>query len=462
MIDWIKHWINKVMSKKITALPQATTPLVGNEVFAIVQNGTTVKTSVSALSGGGALGNVAFTNTQNQFSEGQLFTSGLSSTQSIMVGSNPFILGNVQGSIYLTTKDNAIYSGTGNVFVGDGAGTSHSSNTVYSTVLIGPQTGASMSIGGYNTILGSFAASNWTHGYNNTILGANAGKYSGFLGGEVSHNTFIGCNAGMRLNGNSNITIGYNAAIGSYYSTASLQNNIAVGYSAGQSLSSGHSNIFIGVSAGGNSKNSSNGIAIGTKAGGNSFDLFGQVVVGCYAGSNLTSGNNNTFIGSYAGTNTTSASRNVFIGHNSGYSNKIGDSNTFLGSYAGQTNINGRRNTAVGTNAGGALQGSIFAGNGANNTFLGYNIASSNALSGKNNLWLGSDINLIAASNVTSLLSGSIVLGSNVSVISSNELVMGSTTVPLLTNTPSATPATPYTFLQIRLNGQQLKIPLYS
>lgn len=43
------------MSKKITALPLATTPLTGGEVFAIVQNGTTKQVSVSALSGTGGI-----------------------------------------------------------------------------------------------------------------------------------------------------------------------------------------------------------------------------------------------------------------------------------------------------------------------------------------------------------------------------------------------------------------------
>jgi hypothetical protein len=50
MINWIKSQLNKRMSKKISELPQAT-PLVGSELFAIVQNGSTKKTSVSALSG---------------------------------------------------------------------------------------------------------------------------------------------------------------------------------------------------------------------------------------------------------------------------------------------------------------------------------------------------------------------------------------------------------------------------
>lgn len=55
MFESIKTLLNKIMSKKITGLPLATTPLAGGEVFAIVQGGATRQVSVSALSGSGGL-----------------------------------------------------------------------------------------------------------------------------------------------------------------------------------------------------------------------------------------------------------------------------------------------------------------------------------------------------------------------------------------------------------------------
>ncbi len=101
------------MSKKITALPLATTPLTGGEVFAIVQNGTTKQVSVSALSGSSG---ITMSQTTNDISipgneekilrgnpSGNIVVNNLLSMQSVEIGaedsaSGVFTISNISGA----------------------------------------------------------------------------------------------------------------------------------------------------------------------------------------------------------------------------------------------------------------------------------------------------------------------------------------------------------------------------
>ncbi len=138
-----------------------------------------------------------------------------------------------------------------------------------------------------------------------------------------------------QCNGNSNLFWGYSAG------NFSLTNydNVAVGSTALNALTSGGLNTGVGYQA------------LKTNASG-SFNT----AIGTGAGSALASGDQNTFIGTSAGQHATNSSNNIFIGYNAGvntYTNANGGgnagSNIFIGNNSGSnTNFNGSYNVLIG------------------------------------------------------------------------------------------------------------------
>ena len=109
-----------------------------------------------------------------------------------------------------------------NTFVGISAGTV---NTGSANTFVGYNAGRDNLTGGNNTFIGDQAGRSNTGGFYNTFIGNQAGQAVTLYS---SGNTFIGANAGLNNNGDSNVFIGYNA--GQY--------------------NSGYNNIFIGSYAG--------------------------------------------------------------------------------------------------------------------------------------------------------------------------------------------------------------------
>lgn len=73
------NWLNKIMAKRITNLPTATVPLVGNEVFAVAQTGTTKQVPISSLGGSGGGGSDVSglsSNWQNSYSSVNSLSAG--------------------------------------------------------------------------------------------------------------------------------------------------------------------------------------------------------------------------------------------------------------------------------------------------------------------------------------------------------------------------------------------------
>jgi len=124
--------------------------------------------------------------------------------------------------------------------------------------------------------------------------------------------------------------------------------NLALGYYAGNALSSGNSNSFVGHYAGRNTTGSYNSF------------------LGFYAGLTNTAGISNTFVGNMAGRYNSTGSNNVLLGSYTGYNNTFGIANTFLGYRSGNYNTTGSNNTYVGSYAGYSTMGD-------KNVFLGYN-----------------------------------------------------------------------------------------
>ena len=106
-----------------------------------------------------------------------------------------------------------------------------------------------------------------------------------------------------------------------------------------------------------------------------------NVFVGFEAGNSNTSGTLNSFVGSYAGAGIVSGSRNSVLGTNAGFSGPTASDNVFVGYSAGYTN-SASKNSFIGSNAG------LYNTTGGNNVYLGYS-AGENNRTGSANVLLG-------------------------------------------------------------------------
>ena len=113
-----------------------------------------------------------------------------------------------------------------------------------SNVLIGSNTCVNISTGGGNTIIGSNAGSCITSGTFNVALGANCFGGSGGMTTIDAVNVAIGKNAlySCSSTATDNVAIGYNAL----QSVTTGSGNIAIGYNMASSLTTGSNNIYLG------------------------------------------------------------------------------------------------------------------------------------------------------------------------------------------------------------------------
>jgi hypothetical protein len=190
-------------------------------------------------------------------------------------------------------------TGSENSFFGYRAGmttTTATTNTVIGSFAL--DNGAA-NTGGLNTVLGHASGRVITSGTRNTILGYDAGTAvttgagNILIGGNATGNTIT--------TGSANIAIG-EAALTTL--TTSLYPNIAIGVNALYSMATGYQNIAIGYTAG----QSATGV--------------GVTLVGDSAGFSVTSGNSNTCFGVAAGYNITTGTNNLCLGPSSGQSNQ--------------------------------------------------------------------------------------------------------------------------------------------
>jgi len=127
-----------------------------------------------------------------------------------------------------------------------------------------------------NVAVGNVAMEANTTGFDNVAIGNSAfianetGQSNVAIGRSVlansdtyNHNVAIGANAGQFNEGNENVFIGSNAAIGTTVNPASTDHTVAIGYLAGQSLRDGDRNILIGHRSGNNITTGADNIIIG-------------------------------------------------------------------------------------------------------------------------------------------------------------------------------------------------------
>ncbi len=131
------------------------------------------------------------------------------------------------------------------------------SGTVYGNTAIGSEALNSLTGGDNNTAVGLQAGMSVKSGDGNTFVGYMAGKEAG---SSAAYNTVIGSEAGTKVSGKNNVAVGTsamqklssgdsNVAVGSYSlsSATTGSNNTAVGYNALKNLERGSYNTAIGV-----------------------------------------------------------------------------------------------------------------------------------------------------------------------------------------------------------------------
>jgi hypothetical protein len=188
---------------------------------------------------------------------------------------------------------------------------------------------------------------------NNLLVGKNSGSSvsSGIF------NTFLGENSGTQ--------------------TTSGNNNLFAGFNAGASNTSGSSNMFFGSNAGYNNTTGLSNSFIGTNAGYSNTIGGDNLFLGSESGRLNIGGTANTFIGNVSGYANTSGSQNLFLGALAGSTNTTGNNNTYigfnaLGSGANATTLS--NTTIIGANATASVSNTVILGNAAT-TITGQGLA---------------------------------------------------------------------------------------
>ena len=248
----------------------------------------------------------------------------------------------------------------------------------------------------------------------NTWIGVLAGNFTltgSSSGSQGSYNVAVGYSAGSSITtGNFNTLIGHSAGAG----LTTGQFNMAVGRLAGSSIGAGNSNLYIGEQSG-VSNTGSNNVAIGQRSGFAATAANSTTTIGYSAGLNNTA-NNVTFVGAQAGQLNTSGLANTALGWFALYTNSTSNNNTALG-YAALSAVTAGDNLAVGyfagygittgtfniaignlslqTNSTSATNNTIIGhaafryGTGNNNTAIGYAAGFNSLNTGSNNTFLG-------------------------------------------------------------------------
>tara|TARA_R110000803_G_scaffold23094_2_gene56951 strand:+ start:68 stop:2989 length:2922 start_codon:yes stop_codon:yes gene_type:complete len=254
----------------------------------------------------------------------------------VMTGADNIAIGQLAGNDLTSGHSNIILgkSAAANLLTSDGcivigenaldAATAAGDNTI---ALGTNAIGTGVLTGADNIAIGQLAGNDLTSGHSNVLMGLNAGANMTTADGNVfigedsvslgictgDNNVSIGNGAGKDItSGTDNVFIGTNAGANSL----NLTNNICIGKDTGKTATAlGGRVIAIGQST----------MSAGTATGSD------NIAMGYQAGNILTSGKENIMIGFTAGVLLTTANTNVFIGHKTGLVNASGQDNVHLG-----------------------------------------------------------------------------------------------------------------------------------
>lgn len=238
-------------------------------------------------------------------------------------------------------KAGGLFPNSGNTFLGGSAGALVKAIGDFdegtNNTLIGASAGEKMIGGRLNTFVGSRSGLNSQSGLMNTFIGyqTGAGNTTGNL------NIAIGGGAGGQTTGSRNIAIGANAggSLGNGYENV-LMGHDAGWFLLGDGVTPYYGNIIIGSNAG------TGNFGINPK-----FSSFNNTIVGDSAAFRINGAIGNVYIGKRSGLNSQTGDFNVFVGDSSGLSNTSGSQNTYVGSKARGNAGNLVNATAIGAHA---------------------------------------------------------------------------------------------------------------
>jgi hypothetical protein len=231
---------------------------------------------------------------------------------------------------------------------------------------IGDSALGAANLGSNNTAVGQ-AALYLSYGANNTAIGAGAlysetsgtndalGEYAAYYITTGTSNVALGQYAMQGISATP-LTGNYNSGIGNsalYDLQSAATEDTALGYEAGEYISSGSNNTAIGyeamLSTSANPLTGSNNVAVGDQA---LFTLTGaasdNTAVGLASLPTLTSGSGNTALGYEAGTTATTGTNNIFIGNDT-EPGASADTNEIVIGY--QATGNGSNTTTIGNSS---------------------------------------------------------------------------------------------------------------
>ena len=269
----------------------------------------------------------------------------------------------------------------------------------------------------YNIGVGFHAGTSITTGINNVLVGGLAGDAIT----DADYNVGVGTGSlGTNVLGSRSTALGTNALFAQNPASAADMYNVAVGYEAGLSVTTGVQNTIVGAEAGDALTDADYNTAVGFRALGT--DTLGNrstalgyralntqnfdsatdtynTAVGFQTGYSITTGTQNTFLGSLAGDATDDGAQNVAVGYLA-LSANCGDANTAVGR-ACLSQVTGGANTAMGQSAGGSVT------SGGNNLLLGQDSgltgSPGGAISTASNIIVLGDENISAANIQVSL-----------------------------------------------------------
>ena len=384
----------------------------------------------------------------------------------VTLGNTLLVTGSIGGAGLSVSNNDA---GTSNTILGGSAGAAVASGCNLN-VIIGHEAGNDLSSGDNNVLIGYQAGDKTTDVDGAIVIGH--GAAGGNLTAAADGTVLIGTSAGAALTtGAGNTAVGFealktnvdgdfNTAFG-YQALETFEadadghgSNTAVGYNAGQAVSTGTGNTILGAAAGDALQGGDDNIFVGggaTTAGGNiicvgvgagaavmTSDADGSIFVGTNTGAAITTGQYNTAVGhnaldvDVAGDGSTAVGYQALtaqtgtdgtvgataIGYFAGKMNLSGISSTFLGWKSGpqtpSAKLTGDHNTCVGAEAGGDIRAA-----GHSNTFVGSQ-AGLATQTGVENTCLGfnADIEDATATN-------QIVIGNNITGTKDNAVFIG-------------------------------------
>jgi len=282
---------------------------------------------------------------------------------------------NAYGSIYLGGFGKLSYTNT-NFFFGD-ANTGAALTFGTNNTVLGWQANRDITTGSNNTAMGYRAMRSLTTGGSNTALGSQAllncttSSYNTAIGSSSlincttgsGSNTAIGNSAAYRLTtGSTNTAIGYQALFGS--ASVTSQANTAIGYNSMVSNTSGSYNSGIGINSLYSLTTGQQNTAVGTESLFAITTTSNNTGIGQLALRYATQGQNNTAVGIFAGAYKTASNTNLTA---------VGNNCTFIGAESRASGDNASDEVVIGYQAVGIGSNTVTVGKSTNvaNRFYG-------------------------------------------------------------------------------------------